>query len=645
MNEIKGALLFPVALLYDKDNQPDALRVVRCRVMLKRISDTYRDSTAISKNNIVPANCETLLIDKVMEHEVFELSLSNLDKDKSLRRLLFKNMHNAGKITGMGKINGVRNITSILADGTIVGAQIYHLLISHVGNALESIHGFFDYTGTWHAGIAEIVNKEPFMSELKMLHNTIIIPVSNKFWASQEQGWGASTCLASMPMNAWGTELLLNKVLPRYGATAADLAAQQLMLNSEDSGLHVNDRKGVIYNPDGTKPVEIIPHGVSQAYLFERGKNGQAPVRTQRIMLPHALNTLHIRAMTMPEVQGLQNTNLQHYFIRCHDLVRLDMPGSLKGTVTGTSTEFKLNCVNSKYFGSTFNLAGIMTDASKVELNMGAQAWDTVILPHTSSRLASAFVVDKPRFNLGIAPVRNVASSRTPTTRAVLGVMFDNTDNSERHAYLDLHELKGWQDIKIATQLKCRDDFNGIDGTKSVLHLLGANPYTVDGSPYRYDVLTLRTDCSVSEEIQVPYIPSLVITVDKLRLRKKENLAAAGTMRIKGNVSELCIVINVSKMKEATKHIYIDGTVDMVTFQLTTSEGISGEVLREQLKRVCLHVRNASSVRYAPRCFVDVSGITYEVDDDTGVDEKGRIIGRFILNETMQVLKQTLVEY
>ena len=598
-------LILPVALLYTEDGKFDALRVVKCKVrssepVYPMSKDGWREVYAshvrtgrmtqeqfeekkrtelllTTRNNVVASAMRTLIVDEVISSTVVEVSLQNFTTDKAIRQALVHSSNAANKVF----IKGVRTITRIYKSG-VVGEGILYPLLSVKDYVTQRFVGFFDYTGKWHEGTADIPCREPYTSEFKLLRNKSYVPDARADTDITETLLGSIGRASSYDISCVVSQQLIQN-------TSA-IAAQTLMGVQAVSEFIVNTFR----NPELFAPVMTAPEGAYKTKIQEPRTQAKDK-QIRQLWVPQSMKDIELDCVQSPQIVGINNTHLHNYALTCTELNRFDLPALISGDITEKDTTFGLKCARANYIGSLLNLSAIMTDALDVHLSLGGQPWDAISLPcaRTVNRLYAC--VNRPVFKVITTPQRYTRTRNNATNTGInVGLVFDTTTGTaQKQALLNLSAMTPWNITEVALSTHAPQGHNNFDGTQNKVQIALGAARASDGYN-RAGTLIFATDCSVTEDILLQDIPVMYYTVHKLKLKKGENFGVSGATHITGNIGTLHILIEPYAGTGPIKDIYIDGTVKNVI--VSFSEAVEGEKKRgtveENLSRVRIHTQS-----------------------------------------------------
>ena len=184
-------LLAPLAIMHTVTGALIALRIARCKVRCYMDADDKRKADAL-----YILGEQDVQITEIISMRIQEISLIDTEHDKALRLRLFTR-ENYRLL-----LRGVNVITYVCEDGTVTNSGIYYPLISDYADITtmtrhRQIHGYWDYTGVWHEGIADVPQREPYLTEIRKLQRTgyMQVPTFN------EKESGIETFLANKSDN------------------------------------------------------------------------------------------------------------------------------------------------------------------------------------------------------------------------------------------------------------------------------------------------------------------------------------------------------------------------------------------------------------------------------------------------------------
>lgn len=586
MAEQVYTLLIPVALLYTNNWQLQAIRIVRCKVVCKEGGCLRnRVTPAKAKGAFFQSQLYTLQIDAIKQTEVIEISLTNFSEHKRLRAFVY------GNDGVRGSIYGVSTITCVV-DGKAVNPNVYHPLVSHIGDKTVCIHGFFDYTGTWHEGIMDIPAREPFITELNALKTMCIKNASFTLAMIQNQMISKETILAGLALVQVGNVPSMVLSVMNAPDTAA-VAATALVDSGVVEDIHLEHTGRKAYRPKVFTPVMIIPYGV-QNVMFSVGQSvKEIPLKS--VMLSQDLNELDLFLPVSPAIIGIAQHTLTNYVLHYAKLTTFEMPLRICGTLYNKDAAVIVESQYAEYISQCLNLSERTTDLNRLNIMLGGQAWDTIIAPVPRSALYITSKVERPEFKLCLTPPRvSITNKAKATSSASFGMIFDGDMTNNKLATLDLRAMTEWKYVNVTTQVLLDGDKpKQVDGRKQLVKvLLGTLTQKALADVKKPAYFGLSTDRTVSEEIFAPNIPYLSYTLRKPRLTKSIDTNTAGRTVIHGNIDTLIIVIESQAGETPIKDIYIDGTVGSISICVAGYKGSPAEDLR----RIRVRVKNRSSV-------------------------------------------------
>lgn len=585
-------LIIPVALLYDKDWQLQKMRIVRCKVAcIENDCYSHPETIAKAKGTYFQSQLYTLNIADIKQTEVIEISMTNFSEHKGLRTLVY------GNDGVKGSIYGVSTITSVV-DGKAVNPNVYHPLLSHIGDRTLCIHGFFDYTGAWHAGITDIPAREPFIAELELLRNICVRKASFTLTSIQEQQLSKETMLGDIAMiRAGNSPTMILSAMSANDTAAAAATTLMSSATSEDVYSEYTGRK--VYRPKVITPIMTIPYGV-QAALFHASVPFDKGKLVKCIMLSQDLDELKIVLHMSPMVRGIAHHTLTSYTLHCANLSTFDLPKRICGTVYNKDAMIDISSYTADYIGQCLNISERTTDLKTLDIKIGGQAWDSIISPAPRSTLELITKVERPEFKFCLTPpVTGNKGKIKATSQAAIDILYDGDMEKPKLTVLDLRVLNEWKQIGITTQvLLDTGNVKRVDGRKQVTKvILGNSSAKASSTAAKPAYFCLSTDRTVSEEIYATHIPYFSYTLRKPRLKKAVDTSIAGQTIIHGDIDTLIITIESQVEDTPTKDIYIDGTVRNISICRSGYQGNH----TDNLRRVRVHVKDRNSVNIVAR--------------------------------------------
>lgn len=594
-------LIFPVAVECSQTGEMTDIRIVKCRVSTNEINSVSKNK---NMSNLFQYELCDIDIAAILDTSVYTVSLVDMSKDKTLRNKLCNSLPRYHLLS----LRGVAAITYVCTDGQIINPYVYHPLVSHKGDKITKIHGFFDYTGKFHTDIQEIPMRPAFSEDIKKLRE-------NKFCMMRNDELplplhSAETLTASLPSVAVTSShcfLQVSLKAPlRVGTTATEAAVQSLLGNP-----YIRHAMNTMqYTRNADIPVISVPEGVQCAYITE-----DKPV-LQGLKLPTTLKQLNLKVHTTPQLQGIEQTHLTHLIMYVEELTQFYLPAKFKATLDVKGTYLVLQCCKkAHYMGEVLNLSPMMYDAHDLQLVFYGQPWDTVCMPLAITTIKYVGRIERPVFNLLVTmPQLQTVSLSKITHCATVCVEFDANIAGAKQVNINFQTVQNWVAFDVVAKTAHNNGYADVDGTKQILNICVGTPMVVKAYNQSFATLNVSTDCSISENILANYIPTLLLFIRKPVLEKGQKMAAAGTTHIKANVERLCILIDSYAKEGPTKDIYIDGCVKNIEVSFTTA--LTEKYHEMNIKRIRIHVKRGSVITFARQKRVYTYGNSFAFAQD-----------------------------
>ena len=624
----ESTLIIPIALLFNAKGALQAIRIVCCKVASTgNVTESSKPGSVSHVANTLPSYMNSISIGDILGYKVRELSM--LDGRRvctSLCEKIIKVLY----VPYADEINilGVRAIACIYADGRVENSGVLYPIVSHIGNTMTKFHGFFDYTGAWHAGTADIPNREPYTREFVKLQQAYCCSHcldrggALSSFALGELGETLLGCIpvwketmSKLSVRLPDTMELVRLHEPEVCATSM-VAANQLMKNSqlkiEQRGVNcIAQLKGIV------RPAILsVPVDVTMLHTMERETRVDSlDAPEKRIVAPVTLRKIEIDYDTVPRIFDSSKLHIQSMSITAQKMKNLDLPASMSGTIIKPETEFYLNVntVPPNTVGQMLTLSNIMTDPEKVTVSVGGQPWSRVCLPFGRQVSEYTGVQEQENFELIFTQANRLFTTKTKEATRV-NLLFDAYLPGPKQTIVNLTAAQSWNMVYLSTQTVLFDKGETwVDGTQNkTLCLLGKANARRD-SALSFTCLHTVTSASTTEQINTSSdIPNMICIIKDVP--NNVNIYKPGEMHINGNIHELMLVLDTHNAKVA-KNIYINGRLDKLSIVATKGSAAVTEAI---VKNIRVYVRNKavlwSAIPFAGTAFKG-KGITQQIVD------------------------------
>lgn len=634
MNVIKGkeetvTLTIPIAVLRNEYGIPAVLRMIHCTVTCTQLKV---NSTMPIKNNVLlPFQLDSIKISEIIQVKTQEVSLLyNIEENTALLDALFKERETYNT---RAYLYGVQEITYIDADGTVEQGNVYYALISHYkdeeATSRAIMHGYWDYRGVWHMGIAELQEDATYITETRVLHEVFGYEDVCERMPQWKKTLTKGTCLTVIPFDT--TCSCKTELRPTRKATTmqsrAMIASRQLTMTSSvvdagitglccDIGEEITALPPVVTLPPFVIDVSVYLYSragitytdVDAAYTGKWIKQlASAALHTICFSLPKYVKHVHVRVAGGVCITGVEKCELASYCVSSIQFpYNYVLPRRLAGALTLKYVMFSLQ-VNGyvPYIADVFNLYAISTDLSMAFIDVAGQPWNNVILPtvvgidERGPGVVYKSAVEREALNLTVLPGKLLAvEPKRDSIRATVNLQFVDKDIVPyKVVNLDFGQMKSWSSIWL--DFGCStNDYRDYDGTRNTVNIRVGIPYVQKTKEDKCALLHCSTSCMTTENIVAPAgIPNLQCKIKAVQSRGTNNMSHAGTMHVSGNVNTL--VIHLTQFESVPiKHIYIDGVVKSICCFVASSA--DDALIKGSLLNVRVHLRRAiqSSVRF-----------------------------------------------
>lgn len=577
-------LIIPIALIHGAKGELRRLRVVKCMVKITQatleLGFKHITGTAVTK---FQHDYESLCIEQLLNFRVKEISLTDVTKDKALRSLFFQKGSAAKAYEAAHIVYGARAITYVNEDtGVVANRNICYTLISHWYNSIDRheearVHGFWDYQGNWHEGIAEIPKRPPYSDEMNWLL------IKREYYKAFELQPLGSMCRAGQQVETMlphmQSEIITvsGDIAPMYnpyvGTAASIAAAAKELSGSASTGLNY-DKTVYTITPNTQQLHMRVPLGVNEVRVSTDNK----PVNVWLPAGVQCLSLLHTGTATV--VHGIDMQILRKYVNQSRYMNALPLPKALGTNFYGEPVLIDISPKEcSPFIADTLNLAACSSDTTTVSIDVAAQPWNTVIVPTSQKYTRVSSAVTRSVYNLVVLP----CVQKYDTTRAVIGaitvdVQFVQNDLNEKTVNIDMRQVMLHDRIDINIANSPRTD---VTMHNKVLCCLG-----ICMSDIYY-----TTDYGVDEDIRITKMSGVL----HYTLRRGESAGAgkAGATYIHGSIGTLQLRVWEPTQGRDIKHIYIDGAVGTLEICRLVLPEYGGEARLHALR---IHIKRGNAM-------------------------------------------------
>lgn len=588
-------LVIPVAVLCDIYGVAHTLRVALCTVLCTQLQlntdakrDKYVQNNAV---NVLPCHyIERIKINRILETGCRGISLRDMTQDRVLRKQLISN-----ETPGSGAIlHGVHEITYIYDNGAMHNPGIYYPVLSRAQNAI-TLHGFFDYTGAWHAGRKEIPSREPYMTELGTLNNRGAPALYNymmqRLRDERADGvYDVKTCMATLSMEGEGAchTYLYTPPLVNVATQISSLAAAQCLTQAPTELLDANlrDRDLFLLNTVTEADLPAISWIAGNKQRVTINTRSLHPVDTAQhtFVLPPAVTVLDIKSTRTLTLQGIENNTLSNYSVYNQILTQYTLPKAIACTPIDYTPGVELiTGLRAMYLGPELNLHAICTDLMALKLDLRGQCWDTVILPTAGFEAKYKGTVERARQSIRVFRCNTLYNTEGCFNDFNVELQLKENEALEKVVTLDFRPVQHWRKLHVAMSSFLTSEYPQWNARHHTVN-------TLLGLPGKGSCLLYETDCTLTDNIYAPCgIEQLSCTLHSTTLLTEQHMPNAGVMTVQGNVEELVLFLDGRRRRVATKHIYVTGTLKRVQFYMDCDDTVAN--IKVMAAKVRIHVK------------------------------------------------------
>ena len=642
-------ILFPVAVLCTVVGEAYAVRVARCRVRC----NSYK--LCRHKTPYFAYCFEDIDIAAIEQATITEISLIDLSKYKGLRERLLHTEQ------GIVYLRGTNAIAYAFDNGRVINAGVYQSLITHThrnGEGYVTFHGYWDYTGTWHAGVKDLPMRFPYIEELQELNIALFKDICIEELLERNRtdeilstlGSKSETIYAVLLERANGLRLSEAEVQLSMSCTCEDKgnAAAKALMGITEGALRmiVGTLTYIPYMPLGdtvlvpgeAKGLRLLKPavrnvGVQHANRVRAGNGIQTgtDLRLACICIPETLKVISIDVTDMPAIRGIQNSVLAMYDVCCDTMTGYALPRAMRSDVQYKYTRFCLVVRKAvKFHCDMLDIQSLMLDAQMATINVTGQPWDTVILPTTTRATSYAGTVEQSSFNIGVLPGKlNGCIASEMRQEALIGLSFLDNNVLSKQANINLRALTAWRKLDITAQTQAESGKSiSADVKNRVLLQLGmpCKNVAVDADTSGA-TLIYSTENAIIDEITAPVIPTLICYIRRNSVKLDAEHFQSGAMQIKAAVNNLVLCLDESGRTDMVKDIYITGevgTIQVIALELSRAD------VTACMQRVHIHLRKElPKPKLLQPNTVDIRQVgSVMVYNKDGVDILGRLYNR-----------------
>lgn len=545
----------PLAIIHGKQGDIRRLRYVDCTIrcadaLLQTGKMVERRSTKLLSE---VASIHITGIEKMQVKEILWSGENAVQHQNAIARMM--------PIKGSNyAVYGTRVITYVNEDtGEVANGGVCYALISHAEDIdfatqrtmyYTEVHGFWDYTGAWHAGIADIPKRNAYMTELQIM---------------QQQGFDKAVELSLVRPAAGDVETLLPLASLAREDTRVLLCIPEDMSRGAATALLASDMQtmladcGTVCTIDRNvnRPFVQLPASVQELVVSPR-------TRPLTVNLSPNLKVLCVTTESEVNLIGLEQLTLRTYYNESACVTKFALPHAVARDIRGITSALSFRPKKvAPFIGEQLNLHAICRDSYGVNLDLPGQPWNKVILPLGDTLVRYAGLVTRTQFDCIVLPCifeRKKANDNINGGNVEMLYNFTENEVARKTVNIDLRNVLLNDSVIIVVQAGAVDRRNvaDYDGTRNVVNL-----YT-DRWHYGRMHLNYTTDCTITDNIfAVNTLPTLYCMLRGVALNAGESMTT-GKMTVMGNVHELVVAVDVSEGTRAVKGIYINGCVDIL---------------------------------------------------------------------------------